>query len=172
VGNGFRKNTLDAGLGLGAGFGMRAAGSTRHHDLVLSTAHWGWVFTGVLFDDHWYRGNLEVLGEVFAGAQVHPSDRYVFGLVPALRYNLATGTRWVPFLEGGTGLSYTNIREPDLSTRFQFLSHGGAGVHCFVSHNKALLFRYFWLHLSNAGIEEPNKGVNTQMFMLGLSWFY
>ena len=36
----------------------------------------------------------------------------------------------------------------------------------------ALTLQYRALHLSNAGIQEPNHGVNAQMFYAGLTWFF
>ena len=119
----------------------------------------------------WYRGNWELWGEFLGGAQFQPSRRYLFGLLPLVRYNFATGSHYVPFMDVGPGFSYTNIRGPDLSTRFQFNVQVGTGMYYFVREAAALTLQYRWLHVSNAGIEEPNRGVNTQMFMVGVNWF-
>jgi opacity protein-like surface antigen len=163
---------MHAGFALGAGFGTEAFGPRVSHDIALGSVHLGWIPGEVVGEDTWYRGNWEVLGELFGGAQFNPNHRYLFGLSALLRYNFATGSRWVPFFDGGAGISYTNIREPDLSTRFQFNVQFGAGTHYFVRRDLALTLQYRWLHLSNAGIEEPNEGTNTQMFLVGTSWFF
>jgi len=42
------------------------------------------------------------------------------GFAPHLRYNFATGTRWIPYLEIGAGLSATSIGPTDLSHFFEF----------------------------------------------------
>ncbi|MFZ5556187.1 MAG: acyloxyacyl hydrolase [Pseudomonadota bacterium] len=174
VGSGFRKGAREAGAAVAAGFGVRAVGGVRKHDLALATGHYGWVLTGVLAPDRWYRGNLELIGEVFAGGQFHPDEAYFVGVTPMLRYNFATGSRWVPFVEAGAGMSVTNIDGdgPDLSGNFQFNLQGGAGTHYFLGDDFAVTLGYRWLHFSNAGINSPNKGTNTQMFRIGVAWFF
>jgi lipid A 3-O-deacylase len=172
VGEGFRRGTHEAGFGLGAGFGMTIIGSKEAHDLALATLRYGWVFSDVVGRDHWYRGNWELLGEAFGGAQFHPRRAYLAGALPLLRYDFATGTRWVPFANAGAGVAATDIRGRDLSTTFEFTLQAGGGVNYFWRDNAALTFQYRFVHLSNAGIKSPNFGVNTSMFCLGLSWFF
>jgi lipid A 3-O-deacylase len=172
IGSGFRKGTLQAGGTLGAGFGTKVFETELIHDLALASVNFGWVFTNVVAHDKWYRGNWELLAEVFGGLQFHPNDRYFFGVTPLIRYNFATGSRWVPFLDGGAGLSGTNIGGVDLTGTFQFNVQVGAGIHYFLSDRTALTVQYRWLHFSNANTDLPNHGTNTQMFLAGVSWFF
>jgi lipid A 3-O-deacylase len=171
VGSGFQRNTFQVGGVIGAGLGTKVLGSHLRHDLALASANFGWVFTGVLAPGHWYSGNLELVTELFGGGQFHPDAGYFVGLTPFIRYNFATVSGWVPFVEGGAGVSVTDI-DYDLSGRFQFNLQGGAGVNHFLTDRTALTAQYRWLHFSNAGIEKPNYGVNTQMFLIGVTWFY
>jgi len=64
------------------------------------------------------------------------------------------------------------IRNGDLGTTFEFNLQAGAGTHFFVQKDLALTFQYRFIHLSNAGMEFPNLGVNTSTFLLGFSWFF
>jgi lipid A 3-O-deacylase len=171
IGNGFQAGTLQAGFSVGAGFGVAAFGSRVAHDLSLASVNLGWM-TGVKAQDHWYRGNWEIAGELSGGTQYRPEYRYIVGLTPLLRYNFATGTRWVPFLNGGTGVMATDMGPPDLGSTFQFASQGGLGTHYFLRDDLAVTMECRTLHISNAGIRQPNHGVNTQMFYLGLNWFF
>ena len=141
------------------------------HDLAMASLNFGWVFTDVLARDKWYGGNFELLGEIFGGGQFSPSERWFIGVTPFIRYNFATGSRWVPFAEAGAGLSWTNI-DVDLNGTFQFNLQGGGGVNYFLKDHLALTAQYRWLHFSNAGMEKPNNGVNTQMFLIGVNWFF
>lgn len=172
IGSGFHKGLFRAGVAVGAGFGTRVLDTTLAHDFAMGSVNLGWVFTGVMASDKWYRGNLELLAEVFGGYQFKPNGRYFVGLTPLIRYNLATGSRWVPFLNVGAGVSRTNIDGPDLSGNFQFNIQVGAGTHYFLSDRTALTVEYRWLHFSNADTREPNNGTNTQMFHVGVSWFF
>ena len=172
IGSGFRKNTIQAGFSVGGGLGTAAFGSWEAHDLSLGSVNAGWILTGVLGRDHFFKGNLEVIGELFSGVEFHPHTRYLTGFTPLARYNFATGTRWVPFLTCGAGLTLTDIGHPDLSGTFQFDPQGGFGTHYFFRENVAFTAEWRLLHISNAGISEPNHGVNTQMIMGGITWFF
>ncbi|MDB6121830.1 MAG: putative exported protein [Pedosphaera sp.] len=172
LGAGFLKGTRDAGFVLGAGPGMRVLASHEAHDLGLAFFHYAWILSDVKGEGRWYRGNWEIRGEAFGGMEFRPRRAYVAGVAPILRYNFATGTRWMPFFDLGAGLSATDIGRPDLSTTFEFNLQTGAGVHYFWRENSALTFQYRFFHLSNAGIERPNTGVNAGLFLAGLSWFF
>jgi opacity protein-like surface antigen len=172
IGSGFRKGLYQVGGTVGAGFGTKVLGTEQKHDLASASVKVGWIFTDVIAPDKWYRGNLELLVELFAGGQFNPYDRYFVGLTPLIRYNFATRSRWMPFVDAGAGVSATNIEGPDLTGTFQFNIQVGAGTHYFLSDRTALTVQYRWLHFSNAHIREPNHGTNTQMFHAGVSWFF
>jgi len=171
-GDGFEKGTLESGAMVGYGPGNSAFGSRQAHHFVLTKLHLGRMMSGVLGADHWYGGNVELVGELFAGGQVDPKGAYVVGVTPLLRYNFATGTRLVPFLEGGAGVTLTDVGLPDLSTRFEFNSQAGAGVHWLLNPRVAVTLQGRFAHLSNADIKRPNFGVNFSVFYGGLTWFF
>jgi opacity protein-like surface antigen len=160
------------GLGLGVGFGNKSLGSKSSHDLALTTARFGWTFAGAGSGHQWYHGSPELLIELWGGEQIAPRNRSLYGLTPLLRYNFASGGRWVPFVDGGAGIAETSIRGRDLSTGFEFNVQVGAGTHYFFRDDTALTVEYRWFHLSNAGMQLPNNGTNTQMFFAGVSRFY
>jgi lipid A 3-O-deacylase len=172
VGDGFREDTFQAGFALGAGFNIKGVGGKRSHDLAVASANLGWIFSDVMGKNEWYQGNWELAGELFAGAQYSSRERSVGGCTGLIRYNFATGSRWVPFIEGGAGVCGTDIGRPDLSTTFEFNDQTGAGVHYFFRDNRSLTLQYRFVHFSNAGIVEPNHGFNTQLFMVGMNWFF
>jgi lipid A 3-O-deacylase len=172
LGSGFLSGTRDAGFVLGAGPGMRVITSREAHDLGMGFFHFAKILSDVKGEGSWYRGNWEFRGEAFGGMQYRPHRAYVGGGAPILRYNFATGTRWMPFLDLGAGITLTDIGQPDLSTTFEFNLQAGTGVHYFWRENSALTFQYRFFHLSNAGIDQPNTGVNAGLFLVGLSWFF
>lgn len=172
LGQGFSRGTWQTGISFGAGVGNAKFGSVVAHDLALGSLNAGMMLTDPLAPGKWYSGNWEFLGELYAGTQIHPETRYITGLTPLLRYNFITGTRWVPFFTGGAGVTLTDIGGPDLGSVFQFDPQAGIGTDYFIRQNTALTFEYRWLHVSNAGIQRPNLGVNTQMFTVGIAWFF
>ena len=172
IGNGFKADTCLAGFAAGAGFGEQVFGGRLDHHLALGQISAGWIFTDVLGADHWYQGNLELRGELFGGGQFKPDSRYVVGGTGLFRYDLVTHSRWVPFIQIGAGPTGTDIGPPDLSCSFEFNVQCGAGTYFFLRKNLALSAEWRWFHLSDAGLTRPNTGVNTQMFMCGLTWFF
>lgn len=172
LGNGLRKGAHAAGFVVGAGFGGANWGSLESHDLTWVGGRYSWMLSGVLAEDTWLRGNVELAGEVFGGAQFYPHGHYLFGATPFLLYDFATGTRWMPFVGAGAGVTYTDIGLPDLSTRFQFNDQFVAGTHYFFDERIATSVQYRFVHLSNAGIDKPNRGVNTHMLFAGVTWFF
>lgn len=172
VGNGFLKGTHEVEVSLEKDFGIRYNRGQLHHELAIASVRYGVMLSGVVGESHWYRGNWEFLGQGFAGGQYAPRSAYVVGLTPMLRYSFATGTRWTPFLEGGAGPSITDIGGPDLSTTYEFNLQGNAGAHYFWNKNQAITAQVGYLHLSNAGLKQPNQGVNAIAFLIGASWFF
>ena len=151
---------------------MKVITSRRTHDLALAKLEYGWIFSDLKAPDHWYRGNWELVGQLFAGAQFYPDTAYVVGGGPLIRYDFATGHRWVPYIDFGGGVGATDIRNGDLSTTFECNLQSGVGAHVFLRPDVAFTFEYRFLHMSNAGLKFPNLGSNTSLFMAGLSWFF
>jgi lipid A 3-O-deacylase len=169
---GFRKGAQELDLSLGAGFGMAVITSIRTHDWALGSLQYGWICSQPVALDHWWRGNWELLGQIFGGEQFYPSRAYFVGGGPLIRYDFAPSRRVVPFVDFGGGVSATDIRDGDLSTTFEFNLQAGAGAHFFLRDNVALTFQYRFIHMSNAGIKFPNLGLNNSTFLLGVTWFF
>ncbi len=172
VGQGFRSTTHTFSSEAGVGVGMAAFGSTQAHDLALISLSYGHMWGPVLGKDHWYRGNFEYRIELFGGAQYSPSSEWLVGLTPHLRYNFATGTRWIPFIDAGAGVTATSISHPDLGGTFEFNLQPGVGMHWFVRDNLALTGEVKYMHMSCAGIDKPNLGLNDVIGWIGLTWFF
>jgi lipid A 3-O-deacylase len=173
VGEGFEPSLQSISLYAGAGPGFKIFGSSTDHDLALAGIVYGYMWGPVQGKDHWYRGNWEFRGELFGGEQFYPSKNYVVGLTPHLRYNFATGTRWIPFVDAGAGVSATSIGPPDLSTHtFEFNVQAATGVRWFIRDDLALGVEARFLHLSCASIYSPNLGLNNVNGLLTISWFF
>jgi hypothetical protein len=72
----------------------------------------------------------------------------------------------------GAGVTATGIGPRDLSGTFQFNSQASAGLRWFVRDDLALTGEVRLMHVSNAGIREPNAGANNIPVMIGVTWFY
>jgi hypothetical protein len=172
LGAGFRHDAQSFTLSAGANYGVTAFGSEQAHHLALVSLTYGHMLSGVLGEGHWYRGNPELRVELFTGAQFSPNTEWLVGLTPHLRYSFATGSHWIPFLDVGAGVTATGIGAPDLSGTFEFNLQGGVGVQWFIKHDLALTLETHYLHISCAGIHQPNLGLNGITGTLGLSFFF
>ena len=171
-GQGFQSTVQTVGVEAGGVAGFAAFGSRQAHDLALMHISYGHMLGHVVGAGHWYRGNWELRGELFGGAEFRPSNQWLIGLTPHLRYNWATGTRFIPFIDGGAGVTATGIGPPDLSNTFEFNLQGALGVHWFAGEHIAVTAEARYLHLSCAGISHPNLGLNGVMGLVGLTYFF
>jgi len=172
VGQGFLPTAQTFGLEAGVAPGIATFGSQQAHDLALLSLSYSHMLGHVKGEGHWYRGNFEGRLELFGGGQYSPSSESVIGLTPHVRYDFATGTRWIPFLDAGAGVTATSIGPPDLSGTFEFNLQATNGMHWFLRDKLALTGEVRYLHLSCAGIHHPNLGANNVAFMIGLTWFF
>lgn len=169
IGGGFLRHTHMAEFKFSRGFGFSDLGPTQAHDLWLSHLQMGTMLTGVLGRGHWYAGNMEGFGQLISGWQDRPSAAYFFGLNLGLRYHFATGTRFIPYLGFSGGISATDIHAPDLGGTFQFNQQYAAGIRYFFNSRNALSLEYAVMHISSAGLSDPNNGVNAHLVSLGFS---
>lgn len=91
-----------------------------------------------------------------------------FGITSVLRLQTSGSEKFVPFVELGIGAHYltekTINQNKEFSTNFQFGDHIAAGIK-FGEHD-AFAIAYRLQHLSNAGIDHPNPGINFHQIRL------
>jgi lipid A 3-O-deacylase len=169
IGEGFRSSTRTLSLEVGAAKGFAVFGGSREHDLAVTSLSYGHMWGHTVGQDHWYRGNWELRLELFGGIEFSPKSEWLLGVAPHLRYDFATGTRFVPFIDAGCGVTATSIGPPDLSNVFEFNLQATGGTHYFVRENLAVTLEARFLHMSCAGITSPNRGLNGILGSVGLT---
>lgn len=105
-------------------------------------------------------GRLDLVAELgaaywMAQGSRSPSRVWQFSAIPFLRWSW--NERY--YLEAGVGatvFSRTDFADKNLSTAFQFGDHIGVGAYLSDTSRIGLRFSHF----SNAGIKEPNPGLN------------
>lgn len=121
------------------------------------------------------RGSAEVILEPTFLITSTPKKTFGEGASLLARYNFVTGTRLVPFFDLGVGILHWNLelRNPRiLGTRFNFTLQAGTGLHYFVTDHLAVTGEVRLHHISNAGRQSPNIGVNSMVYVLGASYFF
>jgi lipid A 3-O-deacylase len=119
-----------------------------------------------------FHGSLELGLEPLYRRYVDPVDAFFAGLGATARYHFLSLGRFVPYVEiagfaGGTDLEVKEIRSD-----FTFLLWGGVGASYFVTDRTALYGGYRYQHVSNAGTDRPNRGIESHTGVLGVSLFF
>jgi hypothetical protein len=76
----------------------------------------------------------------------------------------------VPYIDLGGGVLFTNTQVPAGTSRVNFTTAGALGAH-FLSGRVTWTADVRFMHISNAGLEKANPGINTVQLRLGLGWF-
>jgi len=154
-------------LSVNTGYGWSQRDNIQVVPLYLRFA---WNFPDVI-DDPLHEHNINFrwyLEPWISGVKDH-QNAVEFGLTMlGLKLEYDQGQQVVPFGIAGTGPMYTGLQGERLSGPFEFGSFGGGGIELFLTQQLALSFQYRFRHISNAGIKEPNPGLNTQFVLIGL----
>jgi len=127
---------------------------------------WGVVGAGP------FKGALEIGVEPFYQRFIEPERAYFAGLGAVARYHFLPLGRLVPYLELGAAPGATDLSVREQRTDVLFLLFGGAGASYFVTERAALYAGYRLQHISNAGTDSPNRGINSHTGVAGLSIFF
>lgn len=171
---GFGKQSLgiSAGHGLALPIGGTQTPELEDIQFVYVTPRWGVGITDPLGGHSWYRGNFELLIEGTFLYMFEPKHGLAGGIAPMVRYNFLTGSRFIPFLQTGAGVIALDADLRQQADGVNFILQSGVGFHYFISERTALTGEWRFHHISNAGIHERNAGINSSLFMLGVTFFF
>jgi hypothetical protein len=85
--------------------------------------------------------------------------------------------RWVrpwvqPYAEVGVGMLYNDLKHYSLSSRVLFSVNGAVGVEIPLTDRLGLTAGYRFRHISNAGQDPVNPGLNANIICTGLTFTY
>lgn len=164
---------LSLQTGYGEGFAAFSSGGKDAADVRTAAiyASWGTSISELQGRDSWYRGAWEFMIEGQLTLQAEPEIGHAGGGTLNFRYNFLSYQRFVPFVGFGAGLAGTDFDLDSASDGFNFVLQGGLGTHWFLSDRTALTAEARWNHFSNAYTRSPNAGVNTALFLFGMTLF-
>jgi len=156
--------TYDAGLKLGYG---ESFNTKKGIDVLAVLPYFHWTFHEFAVDSKTTLGlGLVVEGTFFYYTE--PQETIGVGLSPLLRFDLKLGYL-TPYLQGGVGILWTDLDVHELGQEFNFTPQGEAGLEFPLSQGYAFSVGYRYHHISNAGLNERNGGINTNLIVVGLS---
>src|ERR1700761_1585727 len=137
------------------------------------------------YTPRYQRANCYMQGDILRCSNLFPTGGTYTGLsmTPAiLRWNLQSGHRLSPWIQGAGGLIWTNHKFPPVgpypvpnhlgTSVFNFTPQFGVGVHYFVKPRQSLSISANAIHISNASMGDSNPGVNASVqFSIGYTWW-
>lgn len=119
----------------------------------------------------WWRGSVALGVEAAFLGIAEPTGAYGVGFTPKLVYTFVSFGSLKPYIEGGGGPLWTNFdgRIPEQGSDFNFLVWGGAGANYELTARWALNAGVRFSHISNGGINEPNRGLNYLLPFVGIT---
>ena len=124
------------------------------------------------------RGNFEFVSEIFGGAIFHGPGNVVAGASIFLRYNfIQPGSRLVPYFQFGGGGVYTDIAHGEassnaISQNYNFNLQWILGLRYLINPKWSLNLEGSYRHISNAGLSDPNYGIDQLGGALGVGYSF
>lgn len=151
------------------GGGHSVPGGTSNTGIFNLGARYGWILTkphgpGFLKGRFEYAVDAVPVFLVFQPA----NTAYGAGFNPLnLKWNFATRGMTSPYFELSGGTLFTNHDVPTGTNTVNFTTGAALGFQ-FVKERRTWSVEVRYLHISNAGLEVPNPGLNTVQIRLGL----
>lgn len=127
-----------------------------------------WQSNGTHIGGYWDVTAAHWRGDRFQGVQGRNQHLNAFGITPVIRFQRDSLRGW--YAEAGIGAHFLSEKYDNdghqLSTRFQFGDHLGAG---YVFRN-GLDVGFRFQHFSNGSIKSPNDGVNFAIIRVGYAY--
>lgn len=106
---------------------------------------------------------ISTVSQPDANVEIGTSFFFKFGLLPQ-------SSKFQPYGKIGVGMVYMTQHTREQGTQFNFIDTAALGMHYFFRKNTAFTLEGRFRHLSNAGTDNPNSGINTYFVVVGLSY--
>ena len=118
---------------------------------------------------HWSPEALRSKAEVTAGLRTSPRTRGMVsvGMMALYYLDFISSQRFNPYIEGGIGVIYTDFHVEGQGSRFNFYPQAGIGAEIQVDSGPPFFGAVRISHISNAGLHDDNRGMNSVILMIG-----
>jgi len=118
---------------------------------------------------HWAPESLRFKVEGTAGLTTPPKTRGMVsvGMMALYYLEFISNHRLSPYIEGGIGVIYTDFQVDGQGSRFNFNPQIGIGTEIQSDSGPPFFGSVRLSHISNAGLHDDNRGVNSIILMIG-----
>jgi hypothetical protein len=102
----------------------------------------------------------------------HPVEASFGGLGVAFRYHVVQLGPVVPYVEAIGAAGATDLRVREIRSDYAFWLAAGLGVSVFIAPRTAVYAGYRLVHISNGNTEEPNRGLEANTGLVGVSFLH
>lgn len=157
-------------IGFYSGWGRADIGDGKDYDTVYIGGRFGFNLKKAL---KWnIPGIFLFMVEPFVNPVTEPDSNWEAGVGLLLKYAFPLGSKFYPYIEGGSGGIYISEKTERQGTNLNFTDQAGAGIYYFLRDDLALNVGYRFRHISNLSIEKPNRGIDSHFVIGGISLFY
>lgn len=120
-----------------------------------------------------FPGLLQLVLEPFLSYVYAPDNNMETGANLLLKVGFLPETsKFQPYFKGGFGFIYMSQRTKEQGTKLNFDECAAVGMQYSLSKSLALTLEYRFRHISNAGLHDPNHGINTNFTLCGVSYSF
>ena len=137
----------------------------------------GWMLESPDPGESVLRGNWEGLVEVTNSFVFKGPGSYIGGVTGLLRYNFVQPD-WdlVPYIQGGVGIVYNDVYKDEtqnaIGQAIEFTPQCSIGFHYLIDKNWAVAAEGMFHHISNAGLSNRNRSINSLGGFIGVTYFF
>lgn len=158
-------------VGYGQQFDLEGKSGFTGLEFVNAGVRFGWLPFNPVGPGPLY-GSFEIGLEPIYQRYFDPVDAFFAGVGATFRYHFLSLGRLVPYAELAAAAGGTDLKVKEIRSDFAFMLWGGAGVSYFLTDRTALYGGYRYQHVSNGGIESPNRGFEAHTGVAGVSFFF
>jgi lipid A 3-O-deacylase len=166
----FQKTVVETGVSVGFGdnFQTSLGGGNVREDVTFLSLMFsrGKVFKEL---DRGRSLQFAVEGSVSHAKQEDESGRAA-GATPLFLYNFKTTGKITAFAEAGLGVLYTDLDPERFGSRINFTLQAGIGFRYRLTNERSLRFSYRLHHISNGGLDDANRGIDSNFLAFGISF--
>jgi len=162
---------IAGGYALGLPIGVAKGTDLEDVRMGAFLPSWSIGLTNPLVPDSWLHGNLEFMVEGTFLFNTEPTNGFAGGATANLRYNFLRWRRVVPYFEIGAGFGGVGFDLDGQSNGFNFFLQAGLGARWFVKERVALGAGWRFHHISNANSNLPNLGLDSSLFLAGVTYY-
>lgn len=146
-------------------------------DYVQTNLRFGWMLNTPSEKDWILRGNFEALFEATYSTITEGFGNYIYGFTAFIRYNFVRpDAKLAPYFQVGAGIvhtdAYKDMTQKLIGQSIEFTPQGSVGLRYLLAKNWSFDAEFIYQHISNAGLDERNIGVNALGGFVGFTYLF